>query len=152
MDKEEIKNRLEEIVKALEDENSEEETETLEEEARSLTEQLKKIEKMESRKKIADNINSGLIEAKKIAEDGEERKQMQKQVEERATALREKRSITVSSKTLLTPTHQAKEINDTFQPVSTLIDEVEMEQLDGGESYQEPYVKSYGKGVERCRE
>ena len=146
MDKEEIKKRLEEIVKALEDENSEEETETLEEEARSLTEQLKKIEKMESRKRIADNINSGLIEATKIAEDGEERKQMKEQVEERATALREKRSITVSSKTLLTPTHQAKEINDAFQPVSTLIDEVNMEQLDGGESYQEPYVKSYGKG------
>lgn len=146
MDKEEIKKRLEEIVKALEDENSEEETETLEEEARSLTEQLKKIEKMESRKRIADNINSGLIEATKIAEDGEERKQMKEQFEERATALREKRSITVSSKTLLTPTHQAKEINDTFQPVSTLIDEVNMEQLDGGESYQEPYVKSYGKG------
>ena len=68
------------------------------------------------------------------------------EVESRANALREKRSITVSSSNLLTPTHQGKDINENFNEVSTLIDEVNIDKLDGGESYQEAYVKSYGTG------
>lgn len=145
---EEIKSRLQEIVDALEDENTDADTEALEEEARSLQKQLEGMEKMEARKKLASNINDGLVEARKIdAVDPEEtRKAELAKVEERATALKEKRSITVSSSNLLTPTHQAKEINDTFTPVSRLIDNADVENLDGGESYQEAYVKTYGTG------
>lgn len=145
---EEIKARLQEIVDALEDENAEADTQALEEEARSLQKQLEGMEKMEARKKLASNINDGLVEARKIdAVDPEEtRKAELAKVEERANALREKRSITVSSSNLLTPKHQAKEINDTFTPVSALIDNADIESLNGGESYQEAYVKTYGTG------
>lgn len=145
---EEIKKRLQEIVDALEDENNDADTEALEEEARSLQKQLEGMEKREARKKLADNINNGLVEARKIetVDPEETRKQELAKVEERATALREKRSITVSSGALLTPKHQGKDINDKFNEVSSLIDEVTIDSLNGGESYQEAYVKSYGTG------
>lgn len=145
---EEIKNRLKEIVDALEDENTEADTEALEEEARSLQKQLEGMEKMEARKKLAENINDGLVETRKIetVDPEETRKAELAKVEEKSTALKEKRSITVSSKSLLTPKHQGKEINDKFTEVSTLIDEMNVDSLNGGESYQEAYVKSYGTG------
>lgn len=144
----EIKQALQEIIDKLNDENNTEDTETLEEEARSLTKKLEEMIKMEERKKIADNINNSVVEARKIEtqNDEETRKKEVEEVESRANALREKRSITVSSSNLLTPTHQGKDINENFNEVSTLIDEVNIDNLDGGESYQEAYVKSYGKG------
>lgn len=145
---EEIKKRLQEIIDELEKEDSDADTEALEEESRNLTKQLKEMEQMEARKRIAEGINDGLIEAQKIADSAleETRKENKAEIEKRANRLKENRSITVSSSSLLTPDHQGKEINDTFQPVSTLIDEVNMDQLEGGESYQEAYVKSYGEG------
>lgn len=148
LSEEEIKNRLQEIIDELEDEDSEADTEELEEESRSLTEQLKELKKMEKRNKIAEDINNDVTEAEKIeVENAEEtRKKEAAKVEERANALREKRSVTVSSGDLLTPKHQGKEINDKFNEVSTLIDEVTIDSLNGGESYQEAYVKSYGTG------
>lgn len=147
LSEEEIKNRLQEIIDELEDEESEADTEKLEEESRSLTNQLKEMKKMKARNKLAEDINNGVVEAEKVEVESEEaRKQELAKVEERANALREKRSITVSSNNLLTPNHQAKEINDTFTPVSRLIDNADVENLDGGESYQEAYVKTYGTG------
>lgn len=147
LSEEEIKNRLQEIIDELEDEESEADTEKLEEESRSLTNQLKEMKKMEARNKLAKDINNGVIEAEKVEVESEEaRKQEISKIEARANALREKRSVTVSSGDLLTPTHQGKEINDKFNEVSTLIDEVTIDSLNGGESYQEAYVKSYGTG------
>lgn len=147
LSEEEIKNRLQEIIDELEDEESEADTEKLEEESRSLTNRLKEMKKMEARNKLAEDINNGVIEAEKVEVESEEaRKQEVSKIEARANALREKRSVTVSSGDLLTPTHQGKEINDKFNEVSTLIDEVTIDSLNGGESYQEAYVKSYGTG------
>jgi len=63
MNKDEILKRLQEIIDLLNDENStadEDETKALEEEARSLTEKLKEIKKVESRKSIANAINTGM--------------------------------------------------------------------------------------------
>lgn len=145
MTKEEMIKRLEEIVSALKDENTEVDTDALEEEARGLRTKLDELNKIESRKALADKINNGLLEVRKV-NDEEMRKTEVEEIEKKATALKEKRSITVSSKTLLTPQHQGKEINDKFNEVSTLIDEVTIDKLDGGESYQEAYVKSYGTG------
>ncbi len=144
----EIKQALQEIIDKLNDENNTEDTETLEEEARSLTKKLEEMIKMEERRKIADDINNSVVEARKIElqNNEETRKKEVEEVESRANALREKRSITVSSSNLLTPTHQSKDINENFNEVSTLIDEVKIDNLDGGESYQEAYVKSYGEG------
>lgn len=145
---EEIKKRLQEIVDALEDENTDADTEALEEEARNLQKTLERMEKMEARKKLAENINNGLVEVRKIETNNVEevRKAEAEAVEKRANDLREKRSVTVSSGNLLTPKHQGKEINDKFTEVSTLVDEMNVESLNGGESYQEAYVKSYGTG------
>ena len=142
---EEIKKRLQEIVDALENENSDVDTEALEEESRSLTKQLKELQKMEERKKIASKINEGVVEARQIT-DEELNQEVNKTYETRKKDLVEHRSITVSSSSLLTPTHQSKEINDTFTPVSRLFENADVEDLEGGESYQEAYLKSYSKG------
>lgn len=68
------------------------------------------------------------------------------EIEARATALLEKRAVTISTGKCLLPKHTGTQINDTFTPVSTLVDLVEYEMLEGGESYSEPFVKSYGTG------
>jgi len=145
---EETRKAIDEITDKLNDENNEEDTKKLEEEARKLTKQLEDLTRMEKRAKIADEINNSVLETRKIAKENPEeiRKAEMAKVEERAKALKEARSITVASSNLLTPTHQAKEINDTFTPVSRLIDNADVEKLDGGESYQEAYVKTYGTG------
>ena len=65
---EKVNSSLNEIIEKLKDDENEEETETLEEESRSLlekrnelTEELKKLEKKESRKAMAEKINNGEI-------------------------------------------------------------------------------------------
>lgn len=73
------------------------------------------------------------------------KKELDKELEERGKALKEKRAVTVSSD-LLIPQHQGTVLNDTFNQVSTLVDMVANENLNGGESYKEAYVKSYGTG------
>lgn len=145
MTKEDIIKRLNEIVEALKDENTEVDTEALEEEARGLQAQLKNLNQVESRKALAEKINNGTIEATKIEVEDRKAEEVAN-LEKRANDLKENRSVTVSSSNLLTPKHQGKEINDTFQPVSSIIDQVNMDKLDGGESYEEAYVKSYSKG------
>lgn len=69
-----------------------------------------------------------------------------KELEKRGAALKEKRAITVPTGVALLPTHEGTVLNDTFRPVSTLVDIVSSENLNGGESYKEAYVKSYGEG------
>lgn len=79
--------------------------------------------------------------------DMEEReKKMNEELEARGKALKEKRAVTVSSSNLVLPKHVGNVLNDTFTQVSTLVDKANMEDMDGGESYQEAYVKSYGTG------
>lgn len=73
-------------------------------------------------------------------------KQLEKELEERGKALKEKRAVKVSSEQLVLPKHTGSTINDTFTPVSTLVDQVNTENLNGGDSYEEPYVKSYAEG------
>ncbi len=80
-------------------------------------------------------------------EDTEAReKKMNEEYEKRGKALLEKRAVKIESGNLLLPKHQGTQINDTFKPVSTWIDKVATENLIGGESYEEAYVKSYGEG------
>lgn len=73
-------------------------------------------------------------------------KAMNEEYEKRGKALLEKRAVKIESGNLLLPKHQGSQINDTFKPVSTWIDKVATENLIGGESYEEAYVKSYGEG------
>lgn len=51
-----------------------------------------------------------------------------------------------SSDTAL-PVHTAGDVNETFNDVSSLVDRVRNVTLDGGETYQRGFVKSYGDGA-----
>lgn len=66
--------------------------------------------------------------------------------EKRGQALMENRAVTVGSGNVVLPKHSATDIRPTFNEVSTLIDRVSSKTLKGGESYQQPYIKSYGEG------
>ena len=52
----------------------------------------------------------------------------------------------ISTTTIAMPHHTAEDVRDTFNDVSSLIDAVKIVPLDGGESYQRGFVKSYGEG------
>lgn len=73
-------------------------------------------------------------------------KDTKKELEERAAQLREGRAIKVSTSQILLPKHTGTQLNDTFNPVSTLVDLVVVENLIGGESYEEAFVKEYKAG------
>ncbi|WP_270607129.1 phage major capsid protein [Bacillus mobilis] len=66
--------------------------------------------------------------------------------EKRGQALMENRAVTVGSGNVVLPKHTASDIRPTFNEVSTLIDRVSTKTLKGGESYQQPYLESYGEG------
>lgn len=56
-----------------------------------------------------------------------------------------KNALSVSQ--TVTPTHSAADIKETFNDVSSLVDRVTSIPLNGGETYQRGYVKSYGDGA-----
>lgn len=47
----------------------------------------------------------------------------------------------------VTPKHTASDVKETFNDVSSLVDRVRAIPLNGGETYQRGYVKSYGDGA-----
>lgn len=47
----------------------------------------------------------------------------------------------------VTPDHSAADVKETFNDVSSLVDRVKTIPLNGGETYQRGYVKSYGDGA-----
>lgn len=68
-------------------------------------------------------------------------------VEQRAKDLIEGRAITVAASDILLPKHQSSDLATApFRQVSTFVDLTDMKNLPGGESYEEPFVKSYGEG------
>lgn len=67
--------------------------------------------------------------------------------EERAKALKEGRAVTVASDNILLPKHQSNELATVpFRQVSTFYDLTKVRNLQGGESYEAPFTKSYGTG------
>lgn len=76
----------------------------------------------------------------------EKRAKEKEEAEKRGKALKEKRSVTVSSSDIILPQHQASDIRPTFGEVSSLIDRVTLKPLLGGESFKQPYVTGYGEG------
>ena len=78
-------------------------------------------------------------------ETAEERAAKVKEREERASALKEGRSVTVASSNILLPEHQADKLATyPFQTVTSFMDMVNVINLDGGETYEKAFVKSYG--------
>jgi Phage capsid family. len=68
------------------------------------------------------------------------------EAEKRGQALKEGRTVTISSTQLILPKHYATDIKPTFREVSSLIDRVNIKELKGGESFQQPYLVGYGEG------
>ena len=132
-----VREEIKETEQALQELEIQEQQEEKEQEERSKT-----VTK-EKRMKVLGTYHVGEGEA-----GGEEKreKEFKEKMEERGKALKEKRAITVSTSNLLTPKHTGTQLNDTFAPVSTLADKVTTETMQGGESYDEAYVKSYGTG------
>lgn len=94
----------------------------------------------EERKKMANN------EIRKVTiESPEERAAQMKKREERAKALLEGRSILVSADEILLQKHQANDITDTpYKQYSDIVGAVDGLSVDGGESLEFAFVKSYG--------
>ncbi|MFF5994799.1 phage major capsid protein [Lysinibacillus sp. KU-BSD001] len=70
----------------------------------------------------------------------------EKEAEKRGLDLLENRAVTVASSNLVLPKHTGKEINSTFNQVSTLIDRVKHTPLEGGESFARSYERGHGTG------
>lgn len=65
---------------------------------------------------------------------------------EAKTALHGVKNTLSSSQTVM-PKHTATDVQETFNDVSSLVDRVKAIPLNGGETYQRGYVKSYGDGA-----
>lgn len=79
--------------------------------------------------------------------DKEQREAQNKEIEERAKLLKEGRAVTVASDNILLPKHQSNELATVpFRQVSTFYDLTKVRNLQGGESYEAPFTKSYGTG------
>lgn len=147
----ELKKRSEESNDLAEVRSIGTQMEEVKEELRLAKEKLAEIEAEEKRsaeqeKKDNAEARSVILGTYGAGETAEQREAINKEMEERAKDLREGRSILVATGKALLPKHTGTELNDTFKPVSTLVDMVAYEVLDGGESYQEAFVKSYGEG------
>ncbi|PEO20190.1 phage major capsid protein [Bacillus wiedmannii] len=122
----------------------------LETELRDLEEAQKQIETRQRLLKEAEEINNNQMPEMRTVETFNNEPQKQdvelETSEKRGQALIENRAVTVGSGNVVLPKHSATDIRPTFNEVSTLIDRVSSKTLKGGESYQQPYIKSYGEG------
>lgn len=139
----EIEQRLSEIRTLLSGEMECDVT-ALEKEITDLQEERAQIQSVEKRKALAAGLNSGEIEGRAMGAFVPDESNPKAEAEKRGKALKENRSITVGSSTIILATTQATEIKPGFNVVSSLIDGVTVKPLNGGESYQVPYVDAYG--------
>ena len=133
--KQEIESRLAEIRTLADKETDMEKLSAMEKECDSLQEERTGIEK---KMKIASitEVNPVVIEKKGMDTEALER---------RGEAIKEGRTITVSSDEILLPEHVAGTIAAVpFAEVSTLVDKVKVVNLNGGETYKKSFVKSHG--------
>jgi len=68
------------------------------------------------------------------------------EAEKRGKALKENRSVTIGSSSVISPRPQATDIRPYFNQVSSLIDLVTTRTLQGGESFRQPYLTGWGTG------
>ncbi|MGX5569575.1 phage major capsid protein, partial [Bacillus toyonensis] len=123
----------------------------LETELRELDETQKQIETRQRLLKEAEVINNNAEPETRTVVETFNNEPPQQNVEleaseKRGQALMENRAVTVGSGNVVLPKHTASDIRPSFNEVSTLIDRVSTKTLNGGESYQQPYIKSYGEG------
>lgn len=123
----------------------------LETELRELDETQKQIETRQRLLKEAEVINNNNEPETRTVVETFNNEPLQQDLEleaseKRGQALMENRAVTVGSGNVVLPKHTASDIRPTFNEVSTLIDRVSTKTLKGGESYQQPYLESYGEG------
>lgn len=138
-----IEKRLAEIRESLT--KGEGDVDELEQEIKDLQEERKEIKDREKRQKIADSINVGAIEGRNIEKPADELPELNER-EERGKDLKEDRAVTVGTSDVILPQHSASDIRPTFNEVSSLIDRVQHKPLNGGESFKQPYLITYGEG------
>lgn len=77
----------------------------------------------------------------------EKRKLNAKEIEARAKSMIEGRAVTVSASDILLPHHESSDLQPApFRQVSSFVDLTKIRNLQGGESYEVPFTKSYGEG------
>ena len=132
----EIESRLTEIRGLVDNETDITKLEALETETTELQEERSVIDK-----KMA---IASKTEIKPIVIDNRTKIDKEK-LEQRAASLRESRVIQVSSEEILLPDHTASGLAPVpFAQVSTLVDRVNVINLNGGETYKKSFVKSNG--------
>src|SRR5574344_1483872 len=133
--KAEIEARLAEIRTASDTENDVEKLSALETEATTLQEERGMIEK---KMKIASQTEVKVVNIETKSENAEA-------LEQRGKDLREARTIKVDSSNILLPSYTDDKIAEyPFREVSTIVDKVNVVNLNGGETYKKSYVKGHG--------
>lgn len=152
-DMEELRNLQAELNSLKEEETKAEEEKAKVEEERALL--RKTIEETNIKEEKEER---SIVGATKIEKPGEGKRNMEendKILEERGIALKqgkaikvnyEDRAVTVASGSVLVEKKYKNTIDESFEGVSALIDNVNSIQLDGGDSYSVPFEKSYGEG------
>ncbi len=150
MNRKQILKRMGEIAEALKADGAD--TAALETEFRSLQAALSQAE---LREEVLAGIETGSVETRTIdgictPETGStgtpSPSEIRAAAEKRGKELLEKRTVTVSASSVVTPKHTSNTITPTFNTVSSLIDAVHTVTITGGESYAQPYVKGYSEG------
>ncbi len=104
---------------------------------------------LEERMKMANEINENNVEVRTVVKPIVETvntPDIKVVKEKRGKDLKELRSITVGSSDFVLPKLTATDIKPTFNQVSSIVDAVYVKPLVGGESFDQPYVVSYGEG------
>lgn len=158
MSKKDLKNRLAELGKNAQTLSGQELTDAMDE-ARAIGEILDEIkgrEELEAAAKAAGAADpdegDGAGEGSEEPQD-QERAKRGKTLKDGKKAFFKGKALAGIKNTLTTatgvvmPKHTSPDISPTFNNVSSLIDRVKTVPLVGGESYQRPFVKSYGDGA-----
>lgn len=148
----ELKNRLKEIAveaKAAETSGDDAKLDKLIEEANTINDKIERAQKLAEITKNATAAEEGEGEQQEPTPENLAEKRGKK-LKNGETVRMNKTIVTpkaaISTTTIAMPHHTAEDVRDTFNDVSSLIDAVKVVPLDGGESYQRGFVKSYGEG------
>lgn len=148
----ELKNRLKEIAveaKAAETSGDDAKLDKLIEEANTINDKIERAQKLAEITKNATAAEENEGEQQEYTPENLAEKRGKK-LKNGETVRMNKTIVTpkaaISTTTIAMPHHTAEDVRDTFNDVSSLIDAVKIVSLDGGESYQRGFVKSYGEG------
>lgn len=160
MSKKELKDRLKDLGKNAQALSGQELTDAMDE-ARTIGEILDEIKAREDLMAAAQAAGGADPDDTGDGKPGESGNEPKNQVREKSgKALKDGKRVSYKAKVLVSPRnalstatgvvmphHTSPDIMPTFNNVSSLIDRVKTVPLVGGESYQRPFVKSYGDGA-----